>query len=85
MENRQHLLFFGTYHFDRGHPAAVRYYQTIFQELLIMYLVSVIGHSTIDRYLVTQGYLRYNILTLSEKVSIHLPFDYIHYPLMLLY
>lgn len=56
-----------------------------FKDWLIVFLVSVIGNSTIDRYLVTQGYLRYNIRPLREKVKIHLPFDYIHYPLMLLY
>ncbi|TYS01689.1 hypothetical protein FZC84_01775 [Rossellomorea vietnamensis] len=56
-----------------------------FKDWLIVFLVGVIGNSTIDRYLVTQGYLRYHIRPLREKVKIHLPFDYIHYPLMLLY
>ncbi|TYS18628.1 hypothetical protein FZC78_03650 [Rossellomorea vietnamensis] len=56
-----------------------------FKDWLIVFLVSVIGNSTIDRYLVTQGYLKYTIRPLREKVKIHLPFDYIHYPLMLLY
>ncbi|TYS82952.1 hypothetical protein FZC80_04945 [Rossellomorea aquimaris] len=55
------------------------------KDWLIVFLVSVIGNSTIDRYLVTQGYLKYTIRPLREKVKIHLPFDYIHYPLMLLY
>lgn len=56
-----------------------------FKDWLIVFLVSVIGNSMVDRYLVSQGYLNYHIRPLKEKVKIHIPFDYIHYPLMLLY
>lgn len=56
-----------------------------FKDWLIVFLVSVIGNSMVDRYFVAQGYLNYHIRPLKDKVKIHLPFDYIHYPLMLLY
>jgi hypothetical protein len=56
-----------------------------FKDWLIVFLVSVIGNSMADRYLVSQGYLRYNIRPFKKRFKIHLPFDYIHYPLMLLY
>jgi hypothetical protein len=56
-----------------------------FKDWLIVFLVSVIGNSMVDRYLVSQGYLNYHIRPLKEKVKIHLPFDYVLYPLILLY
>ncbi|GAA0338063.1 hypothetical protein GCM10008967_30430 [Bacillus carboniphilus] len=56
-----------------------------FKDWLIVYLVSLIGNSLADRYLVSKGYLKYNIRPLPKKFKIHLPFDYIQYPLMLLY
>ena len=56
-----------------------------FKDWLIVYLVGVLGNSLADRYLVSKGYLRYNIRPYKGKFKIHLPFDYIHYPLMLLY
>ncbi|MGM0847029.1 MAG: hypothetical protein ACQEUT_18890 [Bacillota bacterium] len=46
---------------------------------LFVFLVSVIGNSQVDRYLVTKGYLNYRIRPFLKKVKIHLPFDYIHY------
>lgn len=56
-----------------------------FKDWVIVYLVSFIGNSMADRYLVSKGYLRYQIRPFPNKFKIHLPFDYIHYPLMLLY
>ncbi|WP_409250855.1 CBO0543 family protein [Bacillus sp. SCS-153A] len=56
-----------------------------FKDWLIVYLVGVLGNSLADRYLVSKGYLRYNIRPYKDTFKIHLPFDYIHYPLMLLY
>lgn len=56
-----------------------------FKDWIIVYLVSCIGNAWADRILVSKGYLKYKIRPFSKKVSIHLPFDYIHYPLMLLY
>ncbi|MCK0471012.1 CBO0543 family protein [Halalkalibacter sp. APA_J-10(15)] len=56
-----------------------------FKDWIIVYLVSVIGNSFIDRYLVSKGYLGYNVRPFKKLFSIHFPFDFIHYPLMLLY
>ncbi|RIW37286.1 hypothetical protein D3H55_04400 [Bacillus salacetis] len=56
-----------------------------FKDWLIVFLVSVIGNSAADRYLVSQGFLQYNIRPYKKRFKIHLPFDYIHYPLILLY
>lgn len=55
------------------------------KDWIIVYLVSIIGNSLADRFLVSRGYLSYKIRPFSKRVKIHLPFDYIHYPLMLLY
>ncbi|MGM0901878.1 MAG: CBO0543 family protein [Bacillota bacterium] len=55
------------------------------KDWIIVYLVSIIGNSLADRFLVSKGYLQYKIRPFSKKVKIHLPFDYIHYPLLLLY
>lgn len=55
-----------------------------FKDWIIVYLVSVIGNFFSDKYLVSKGYLKYPI-KLFPKYEIHLPFDFIHYPLMLLY
>ncbi|MEO2076570.1 MAG: CBO0543 family protein [Bacillus sp. (in: firmicutes)] len=55
-----------------------------FKDWVIVYLVSIIGNSFADSYLVSKGYLKYD-QKLFNKFKIHLPFDYIHYPLMLLY
>lgn len=56
-----------------------------FKDWLIVYLVSVIGNSFLDRILVTKGYLKYKVRPFPKRFLIHLPFDSIHYPLMLLY
>jgi hypothetical protein len=56
-----------------------------FKDWIIVYLVSVIGNSMADRYLVSKGYLKYRIRPFPKKFQIHLPFDYIQYPLLLLY
>ncbi|WP_025027874.1 CBO0543 family protein [Caldalkalibacillus mannanilyticus] len=55
-----------------------------FKDWVIVYLVSFIGNFFADKYLVSKGYLKYPI-KLFRKYKIHLPFDYIHYPLLLLY
>ncbi|WP_088103925.1 CBO0543 family protein [Halalkalibacter urbisdiaboli] len=55
------------------------------KDWIIVYLVSCIGNSYADRYLVSKGYIKYKIKPLSKKTPIHLPFDYVHYPLFLLY
>lgn len=55
-----------------------------FKDWVIVYLVSVIGNYGADKYLVSKGYLKYKKKPFN-KFQIHLPFDYIHYPLMLLY
>lgn len=56
-----------------------------FKDWIIVYLVSIIGNSILDRYLVSKGYLQYKIRPFPKKFKIHLPFDFIHYPLLLLY
>ncbi|WP_079508641.1 CBO0543 family protein [Mesobacillus jeotgali] len=56
-----------------------------FKDWIIVYLVSIIGNSWADRYLVSRGYLKYEIRPFKKSLKIHLPFDYVHYPLMLLY
>lgn len=56
-----------------------------FKDWIIVYLVSSIGNSFADRYLVSRGYLKYKIRPFPKKSSIHLPFDFLHYPLLLLY
>ncbi|MFD1738162.1 CBO0543 family protein [Bacillus salitolerans] len=55
-----------------------------FKDWVIVYLVSVIGNYFADLYLVSKGYLKYK-KKFSGKLKVHLPFDFIHYPLMLLY
>ncbi|MFA9557576.1 CBO0543 family protein [Evansella sp. AB-rgal1] len=55
-----------------------------FKDWIIVYLVSCIGNYYADKILVTKGYLKYPV-RLFSKYKIHLPFDFIHYPLMLLY
>lgn len=55
-----------------------------FKDWIIVYLVSVIGNYGADKYLVSRGYLRYKWKPFS-KFKVHLPFDFIHYPLLLLY
>ncbi|QOR68204.1 hypothetical protein IM538_08890 [Cytobacillus suaedae] len=56
-----------------------------FKDWVIVYLVSILGNSMADRYLVSKGYLKYKIRPFDKKFSIHLPFDYVQYPLILLY
>lgn len=56
-----------------------------FKDWLIVYLVSCLGNTMADRYLVSKGYLKYKVRPYKSKFSIHIPFDYIHYPLLLLY
>ncbi|WHX98681.1 CBO0543 family protein [Neobacillus sp. DY30] len=55
-----------------------------FKDWLIVYLVSFIGNFFSDEFLVKRGYLKYP-KRLFPKYKIHLPFDFIHYPLILLY
>ncbi|MDF1510959.1 hypothetical protein PZE06_22770 [Robertmurraya sp. DFI.2.37] len=55
-----------------------------FKDWIIVYLVSFLGNFFSDKYLVSKGYLKYP-LKLFPKSKIHLPFDFIHYPLILLY
>lgn len=55
------------------------------KDWIIVYLVSLIGNSFSDKYLVKKGYLQYKIRPFSNIFKIHLPFDYIIYPLILLY
>ncbi|RSK25897.1 hypothetical protein EJF36_02755 [Bacillus sp. HMF5848] len=55
------------------------------KDWLIVYLVSSVGNSFIDKILVSRGYLKYKIRPLPSIFKIHLPFDHIYYPLMLLY
>jgi hypothetical protein len=55
-----------------------------FKDWIIVYLVSIMGNSILDKYLVKKGYLKYP-KKLFPKYKIHLPFDFIQYPLMLLY
>jgi hypothetical protein len=55
------------------------------KDWIIVYLVSVIGNSFADRFLVSKGYLKYKIRPFNKKFMIHVPFDYLHYPLLLLY
>jgi hypothetical protein len=55
-----------------------------FKDWIIVYLVSAIGNFFSDSYLVSKGFLQYP-KKLFPKYKIHLPFDFIHYPLMLLY
>ncbi|KKK37727.1 hypothetical protein WQ57_12255 [Mesobacillus campisalis] len=55
------------------------------KDWIIVYLVSVIGNSFADRFLVSKGYLKYKIRPFNNKFMIHVPFDYLQYPLMLLY
>lgn len=56
-----------------------------FKDWIIVYLVSIIGNSWADRYLVSKGYIKYEIRPFKKNFKIHLPFDYVQYPLMLLY
>ncbi|MEN2766295.1 CBO0543 family protein [Ornithinibacillus xuwenensis] len=55
-----------------------------FKDWVIVYLVSAIGNYGADKYLVSKGYIKYKMKPF-KRLKIHLPFDYIHYPLMLLY
>lgn len=52
---------------------------------IIVYLVSCIGNAFADRFLVSNGYLKYRIRPLPERFEIHLPFDFVLFPLFLLY
>lgn len=56
-----------------------------FKDWVIVYLVSIMGNSLADRYLVSKGFLTYKIRPFPNIFSIHLPFDFVHYPLSLLY
>ncbi|QDP42150.1 hypothetical protein FN924_09005 [Radiobacillus deserti] len=60
-------------------------YKRSFKDWIIVYLVSIIGNTLADKFLVTKGYLRYSIRPFPKRFRIHLPFDLILYPLMLLY
>lgn len=56
-----------------------------FKDWIIVYLVSALGNSFADRYLVSQGFLQYKVRPFKKRYFIHLPFDYLYYPIMLLY
>ncbi|WP_226665228.1 hypothetical protein [Metabacillus litoralis] len=45
-----------------------------FKDWVIVYLVSFIGNSFADRYLVSRGYLKYKIRPFPQNFAIHLPF-----------
>ncbi|WP_180994166.1 CBO0543 family protein [Bacillus sp. Marseille-P3661] len=55
-----------------------------FKDWIIVYLVSILGNFFSDTYLVSKGYLKYRKKPF-PRFKIHLPFDFVHYPLMLLY
>ena len=44
-----------------------------FKDWNIVYLVSIIGNSSADRYLVSKGYLKYEIRPFKKNFKIHLP------------
>lgn len=56
-----------------------------FKDWVIVYLVSIIGNFHADKYLVSKGYLKYKIRPFPKIFNIHLPFDSVLYPLILLY
>lgn len=60
-------------------------YKRSFKDWLIVYLVSCIGNYFSDRMLVSKGCLKYKVRPFKNKLAIHLPFDFIQYPLLLLY
>ncbi|ARK32703.1 hypothetical protein BkAM31D_24175 [Halalkalibacter krulwichiae] len=55
------------------------------KDWIIVYLVSCMGNSFADRFLVSRGYLKYKVRPFPHRVTIHLPFDFLHFPLFLLY
>ncbi len=55
-----------------------------FKDWIIVYLVSIIGNYFPDKYLVSRGYISYQ-QKFFPKLQVHFPFDFIHYPLILLY
>ncbi|ADU28941.1 CBO0543 family protein [Evansella cellulosilytica] len=55
------------------------------KDWIIVFLVSCIGNTYADKFLVSKGYLKYNIRPFKNKFLIHFPFDLVHYPLLLLY
>ncbi|MEB1810192.1 MAG: hypothetical protein LPK26_23305 [Bacillaceae bacterium] len=56
-----------------------------FKDWIIVFLVSCIGNAFADRLLVSKGYLKYKVRPFKTNFAIHFPFDFIHYPLLLLY
>ncbi|WBL13636.1 CBO0543 family protein [Sutcliffiella sp. NC1] len=60
-------------------------YKKSFKDWVIVYLVSILGNSLADRYFVKKGFIKYKIRPFQRMFSIHLPFDFFHYPLLLLY
>lgn len=56
-----------------------------FKDWIIVFLVSCIGNAFVDRLLVSNGYLKYKLRPFKKDFAIHFPFDFIHYPLLLLY
>ncbi|MFN7249938.1 MAG: CBO0543 family protein [Anaerobacillus sp.] len=54
------------------------------KDWIIVYIVSVLENYFADYYLVARGYLRYK-KKLFPRLKVHLPFDFVHYPLILLY
>ncbi|AEP01217.1 MULTISPECIES: CBO0543 family protein [Heyndrickxia] len=56
-----------------------------FKDWIIVYLVSAAGNLLADTYLVKKGFIQYKIRPFPDKFKIHLPFDLVHNPLLLLY
>jgi hypothetical protein len=54
------------------------------KDWIIVYIVSILENYFADNYLVSRGYLKYK-KKLFPRIKVHLPFDFVHYPLILLY
>jgi hypothetical protein len=54
------------------------------KDWIIVYIVSILENYFADYYLVSRGYLKYK-KKLFPRLKVHLPFDFVHYPLILLY
>ncbi|QOY35374.1 CBO0543 family protein [Anaerobacillus isosaccharinicus] len=54
------------------------------KDWIIVFIVSVLENYFADQYLVSRGYLKYK-KKLVPRIKVHLPFDFVHYPLILLY
>ncbi|RXI96378.1 hypothetical protein DS745_21925 [Anaerobacillus alkaliphilus] len=54
------------------------------KDWIIVYIVSIIENYFADYFLVSKGYLKYK-RKIFPRIKVHLPFDFVHYPLMLLF